>query len=177
MKDRIFALAIVVVAIVLFLLVFVVPLPAQSLVVSQSLQVTHVITTKTLVEFEVKNGPGNIRDYVGLYVPGGKTYLDWLYLNNTKTRPAKGIKTGRVKFMVTKPGNYEFKVFSLTDNGVTTLRETKPVTVELGPGVESEGPGLIVTRRANNDSDQVSIVVEGNSGTLSAPKDKIIVVN
>src|SRR5690349_6989967 len=52
------------------------------------------------VSAAITNGPGNARDWVGFYPVGGNafSYVDWFYLNGSKTPPATGVTSATVNF-------------------------------------------------------------------------------
>ena len=62
----------------------------------------------------VTNGPGTPKDWLALYTMGAadSAYLDWFFLNGTKTAPAVGLTTATVTFTLpTTPGAYEVRFF------------------------------------------------------------------
>jgi hypothetical protein len=61
----------------------------------------------------IANGPGNPRDWVGVYPSDGATLLDWKYLNGSQTAPAQGATTAVVAIaMPTTPGSYTLRFAS-----------------------------------------------------------------
>lgn len=100
-----------------------------------TLQISVGFVTTGSVTITVQNGPTpHIRDYVALYLPGASTYFAWSYLNNGRTaahRPPAGLSFGTVKFANLAIGNYEAKLFSLTDAGVATQLTTSPFAAAL----------------------------------------------
>lgn len=78
---------------------------------------------------QVANGPGNVRDWVGLYRVGdpNSALRDWKYLSGTRTPPASGLGSASLTFtMPTSPGSYEFRLFS---NGTYDLVATSPPVI------------------------------------------------
>jgi cytochrome c5 len=74
----------------------------------------------------VASGPGNATDWLALYAEGGSTYLDWKYLNGSKTRPASGMTAATVDFtMPATPGTYTVRLHA----GMTLLATSEPITV------------------------------------------------
>src|SRR5256885_2100047 len=58
----------------------------------------------------VSNNPGNATDWVGLYAETApdNTYLDWCYLNGTKTVPSTGVTNATLTcFTVPASGRYQ----------------------------------------------------------------------
>ena len=74
----------------------------------------------------VANGPGKAGDWVGLFSDNAPdaTYVDWMYLNGTKTRPASGLTGAAVAFtMPATPGTYNVRLFL---NDSTSKLATSP---------------------------------------------------
>mgnify|MGYP003693715769 CR=1 FL=1 len=70
----------------------------------------------------VKDGPGNPRDFVGLYRTGAanNAWLTWKYLanNNAAPVPKQGVKTGTVSLVSPGPsGSYEVRFISINPSG------------------------------------------------------------
>lgn len=78
-----------------------------------------LLLSKTTVT--VTGGPGNPRDFIGLYIPGtdNSAYLDWVYLaTGNQTRPTVGVAGGTISLNVTPPAgiyNVEFRFLSVVD--------------------------------------------------------------
>ena len=103
-------------------------------VTSSTPTVTVSTTTATpgqTIQVTVSNGPGNARDWVGLHATSAAdtVYLDWKYLNGTRTPPAAGLTSATIAFtMPSTPGTYNFRLFQ---NGAYTKLATSPtVTVQ-----------------------------------------------
>src|SRR5207237_1493323 len=63
----------------------------------------------------IANGPGNVGDWVGLYVTSDpdSTYVAWNYLNGSRIRPAAGTASATVPFtMPLTAGTYNVRFFS-----------------------------------------------------------------
>ena len=79
----------------------------------------------------ISNGPANASDWVGLYRmnnPGNTAYLDYFYLNNSKSPPATGQSSATLTFtMPSTLGDYEFRFFG--SNGYTSLAVSTTITV------------------------------------------------
>jgi hypothetical protein len=74
----------------------------------------------------VADGPGNRTDWIGIYVTGASSYLDWVYLNGSKTVPAAGMSNAAAPIaMPTLPGSYTLKFFT----GSTQLAVSQAVIV------------------------------------------------
>jgi len=78
----------------------------------------------------VADGPGNRRDWIGVYAAGSSTYmdyLDWKYLNGSKAAPASGLTSAAVVFaMPSSPGTYVLKFYA----GTTLLAASDAVVVQ-----------------------------------------------
>jgi hypothetical protein len=77
------------------------------------------------ISFTIANGPGAANDWVGWYCPSTATdaaYLDWKYLNNTKTAPATGLTAATVTFTAPATGGQacNARLFSLATGKLAT---------------------------------------------------------
>lgn len=93
-------------------------------------------------------GPGNLLDWVGLYVPGAAdtAYLNWQYLDGQQTAPTQARTAATLTFPLPGPGRYEFRFFAnniytrlaISDPVVATcVSGATPGTVDAAAGVES----------------------------------------
>lgn len=85
-------------------------------------------TSAAMVTLSVSRGPGNAGDWVGVFAGGAgdSGYVDWWYLNGTRTRPAAGLSN--TSFGVS-PGNapagtYEFRLFNSVTGTVVAVSNT-----------------------------------------------------
>src|SRR5439155_364749 len=79
----------------------------------------------------VTSGPGSPKDWLALYAKGApdNAYLDWFFLNGTKSAPAAGLTSASVPFTVPSTlGDYEVRFFS--NNTFTRLATSPTVTVQ-----------------------------------------------
>jgi Calx-beta domain/Right handed beta helix region len=79
----------------------------------------------------VAGGPGNTTDWIGLYrtTAADSTYLEWKYLNGTRTAPAAGVASAGMTFtMPTVAGTYNFRFFA--KNSYIKLATSATVTVQ-----------------------------------------------
>jgi hypothetical protein len=94
----------------------------------------------------IANGPGNAADWVALYAAGGSTYLDWKYLNGTRTVPATGMTTAPVDFTLpTTPGTYTLQFYQ--NDSYVLLASSVTITVAsvtLTADPETAAPGATV---------------------------------
>jgi hypothetical protein len=82
------------------------------------------------VSVTAANGPGHPGDWVGLYATGGTEYIDWIYLDGTKTRPTTGLTIATVGFtMPTTPGSYVVRFSS----SQTLLAKSPTISVTVPP--------------------------------------------
>jgi hypothetical protein len=82
------------------------------------------------VSATIANGPGNARDWVGLFATGAPpaSYLRAAYLNGTLTPPAPGVTGGTVAFTLPlTPGTYQVRFF--LNDSFTTLVTSATITV------------------------------------------------
>jgi hypothetical protein len=78
----------------------------------------------------IYSGPANAMDWIGLFAEGAPdtTFLDWCYLNSTKTPPASGLATATVTcFTPPVPGRYELRLFS--NNTFNKVATSNTITV------------------------------------------------
>lgn len=80
-----------------------------------------------IISIPFGNGPGNKKDWVGVYAagsaygPGNVPALDWKYLNGSQTAPKKAIKNGTITFAGRAAGLYVLRFFA--NDGFTLLDE------------------------------------------------------
>jgi hypothetical protein len=126
-----------------------------------------------IVTATISNGPGNAKDWVGVYTAGGSTLFDWKYLNGSQTAPPTGVSSAAVDLaMPTIPGTYTVR---LSVNGAL-LAESALITVGVAanptvtPSTTTVTPGGIVTATiANgpgNARDWVALYIAGDSNYL-----------
>jgi uncharacterized protein YegP (UPF0339 family) len=85
------------------------------------------------VQVTVTDGPAYRGDWVVLAKVGSAptVYVDWKYLNGTRTMPATGVPSAVLTFtMPLTPDTYEFRFFA--NNGYTLLAVSPPVVVASG---------------------------------------------
>jgi hypothetical protein len=101
------------------------PLAAQS---SLTLSVTPTtVAPGGTITVNVVGGPGNARDWLGLY--SGYTLVDWKYLNGTRTAPLTGVSSAAVTFaMPSTPGTYSVQF--LVNDTYTVAATSAPITVQ-----------------------------------------------
>jgi hypothetical protein len=132
--------------------------------VTLSVSSTTVVPGQT-VQLTVANGPGNAKDWIGLYATGtsNMAMLDWKYLNSSRTAPTTGLRTATLSFvMPSTPKAYEFRLFS---NNTYTLLATSPaVTVQGGTST----PTLTVSKTTAARGTTIQVTVTNGPGN---PKD------
>jgi subtilisin family serine protease/ribosomal protein L35AE/L33A len=92
--------------------------PTPSLTVT-----TPTVAAGGLVSVVVQNGPGDPRDWVGIYSPdaGDLNYVDWFRLNGTKVLPLTGIPSTTLQVPAPlTPGTYHIRLFFNGYNRVAT---------------------------------------------------------
>ena len=104
-------------------------------------------TAGGMVAATIDNGPGLPGDWVGLYDANGNA-VQWQYLNGTQTRPATGVKSARVTFILpASPGTYHARLFNAAYVRVatsTTISTTAP-SVALGAATGTAGGTVTAT--------------------------------
>jgi subtilisin-like proprotein convertase family protein/uncharacterized protein YegP (UPF0339 family) len=123
------------------------------------------------VQVSLSSGPGNLLDWIVLVKPGtaSTSYLDWKYLNDTRTPPASGLTSAVVTFaMPASPSSYEFRL--LANNGYNLLATSPTVTVRgptLAANPTSTMPGgaavVTVTEGPGNRLDWVALAKVGSA--------------
>jgi hypothetical protein len=81
------------------------------------------------ISFSVANGPANRADWVGLFDVAAPDagYVQWVYLNGSKTTPANGLANASLQFTVpAKPGTYDVRLF--TNDGFTRIARSDAIT-------------------------------------------------
>src|ERR1019366_4579749 len=103
------------------------------------------------ISFALANGPGNVRDWVGLFSTSAAdtAFASWEYLNNLKTAPFGGIATAALQFTApTVAGTYDIRLFS--NDSFTKLVTSAAITVQAAapppPPPPPSGPTLTVTQ-------------------------------
>ena len=123
---------------------------------SIALSATTVVAGGT-VTATIANGPGNAGDWVGLFGAGAAdgTYLDWKYLNGTRTRPGSGVTGAAVTFtMPATPGTYNVRFFlndsmtKLATSATITVTAAAPPTIALSATTVVPG-GTVTATMAN----------------------------
>jgi subtilase family protein len=99
------------------------------------------------VGLAVTNSPGNTTDWVGLFRQGAAdtSFLDWQYLNGTKTLPLAGLNNASLRFAIPLGPPVEFRLFA---GSFTRLATSAPVDVlvsTLTPSAQTVTGGATVT--------------------------------
>jgi len=89
-----------------------------------------------VVTVTIANGPGNARDWVGLYPAGASSdtsnRLAYLFLNGLQTAPATGVTGATLSFTMPAAGTYELRFF--LNNSLTLLARSAAISVT-GPSI------------------------------------------
>lgn len=124
------------------------------------------------ISVRVGGGPGTVRDWIGLFAPSAvdTSFLDWKYLNGSRTVPTSGSTDATVAFnMPSTPGSYELRFFQnggyarlaiasvkvatpmISILSATTVNrgDTVRVWVQYGPGSPTAWVGLHTTAAAD----------------------------
>ena len=129
-------------------------------------------TVGGIVSATVSNGPGNPRDWLGVYATGGSTLFDWRYLNGTQTAPATGVSSATVGLtMPNTTGTYVVRLYNgslLATSAVITVGEATNPTVIASTTSVTPG-GAVTATVANgpgNPRDWVGVSATGESTYL-----------
>lgn len=91
-----------------------------------------LVATGGTMSFTVANGPGNVRDWIGLFCPSTNAdavYVDWKYLNDAKTAPASGLSNATVTFAAPAAAGTVCNARFFINDGFTKLTTSATVTV------------------------------------------------
>ena len=87
------------------------------------------VTSGSNLSAAVANGPGNRLDWVAMYPVGSNSFVDWQYLNGTRTPPTTGVTGVALTFrMPTTGGQYVLRFFSSSASKFVAMSPT--VTVQ-----------------------------------------------
>jgi hypothetical protein len=89
------------------------------------------INASAAMPVTVANGPGHPTDWLGVYPAGAAEsgFVDWLYLNGTRSAPATGLTGATVPFTApAMAGNYIVKLFA--NNTFTNLATSNTIIVQ-----------------------------------------------
>jgi hypothetical protein len=78
----------------------------------------------------VAGGPGNVTDWIGVFLAGAPDtgYVDWVYLNGSKTSPDAGLATATIGYTLPATvGTYELRFFA--NNGYGKLATSSPIVI------------------------------------------------
>ncbi|MSU61485.1 MAG: hypothetical protein EXS31_03665 [Pedosphaera sp.] len=158
--------------IVLWCVAFVQCLNAQEPLVSAH-RTSYLPNEPITVTF--KDGPGNLRDWVGLYnegAPGG-TFLVWQYLDGSQTGKAP-LVAGSTTFTkgLPKPGVYELRFYEndlyvLLAESIVVVTNSPRLLLPKADFVPGEAISITFTNGPGNTKDWVGLFVTGESN--SAP--------
>jgi hypothetical protein len=115
------------------------------------------------VQVTVANGPGQLRDWVGLYpaAAADSGYLAWKYLSGTQTPPPAGLAGATLSFVMPQaPGTYNFRLF--LNNGFTKLATSAAVTVA---GASAGTPTVTVNVSTVAAGQTVQVTVANGPGS------------
>jgi hypothetical protein len=76
----------------------------------------------------VANGPGNRLDWVAMYPVGSSVFVDWKYLNGTRTAPSTGVTATTLNFTMPASGQYILMFFS--SNASNFVATTASITAQ-----------------------------------------------
>ncbi len=106
---------------------------SNQVVLAQVATVTATPSSVSLggaIRVSVAQGPGHRTDWVGIYRADQSDlqYLDWFYLNGSKSAPVSGLTSATVMFTAPpSSGTYNFRFF--VNDGFTLVATSNPVSV------------------------------------------------
>lgn len=110
--------------------------------VSLSLSASSVKPGETIT-VSVSNGNKQAKDWVGIFAAnsiGGGTFMDWKYLNGSKTAPASGIASANVTLTApAQAGDYEVRFYA--NDSTSDVRDTKKFAIT--PETKPSNPGVV----------------------------------
>ncbi|MFD2159720.1 endonuclease/exonuclease/phosphatase family protein [Rubritalea tangerina] len=90
------------------------------------------------IEVSWSSGPGNGKDWIGLYpagvTPGAQASTDWLYIGGTQTSKKKGPKNGSVNFTGIALADGNYNAYYLSDDSFNVLAGPVSFSVQSSPG-------------------------------------------
>ena len=91
----------------------------------------------------VTNGPGNRLDWVTLTasVSPDNSYLDWYYLNGSKSQPMSGATTATITFPRPANGTYNVRLFA---NNTLAVKLATSVPITVGGQNTNPAPGMLM---------------------------------
>jgi hypothetical protein len=127
---------------------------------------TAMVTPGQTIHARVQEGPGNARDWMGLYTAGADdgSPLAMVYLLGTTNPPSSGFTTATVPFTLpTTPGPYEVRFF--WSDGYTKLA-TSGVVIVGGPTVSLTSPASGTTFNAGETVTLTASVGDYGAGVV-----------
>jgi acid phosphatase type 7 len=113
-------------------------------------------------------GPGNLRDWIGIYkkgdTPGPVASTDWFYLNRSRTAPSTAITSGSLLFTTNFAVGEWFAVF-LANDGYTELAPRVPFFV-------GSKPTLAASKDAYALGETAQISFSSAPATATSPRNK-----
>ncbi len=112
------------------------------------------VTPGSVITTIVANGPGNPRDWAGLYPTGAPDtgFVAWQYFNGSETPPAAGMPSATLQFTApTTPGSYNVRIYADDLMGIPAAI-SNTINVQALPALAVNGIS----------------VTEGQSGTTAA---------
>lgn len=114
------------------------------------------------ISVSFNNASGTVSDWIGIYRAGDpddtRHFVDWLYLNGSRTKPSNAVQSGTVPFVwhrsdnsygALEPGTYEARLYA--NNGYRRL-ETAPFNIVADPSRKGNAymaTPAVISRAAN----------------------------
>lgn len=120
------------------------------------------------VQFTVTGRVNHPLDWVALSAATAaqRDYLDWVYLNGTKTKPVSGTASVRLAFTAPlTPGNYVVRLFADNVTDQLTTSATLTVAASAAPvATPSSGSSITLTSATVRAGQPISFTVPGRNG-------------
>jgi hypothetical protein len=117
---------------------------------------TSSVSAGGTISVGVANGPANPTDWVALVERSAPdtAYVQWWYLNGSKTAPASGLANASLQFTApSSPGTYDVRLF--TNNSMNRIARSGAITVT------SAGPAVSVSSTTVQRSAVINFEVSG----------------
>ena len=123
---------------------------------------TPNVSAGASIPFTVAGGPANQNDWVGLFETSAADagFIQWFYLNGSRTAPSSGIANASLQFTAPSAGGtYEVRFFA--NNGFARLATSAPITVTAGAI-----PTVVVQSTTVMQGQPISFTVSGGPANI-----------
>ena len=133
---------------------------SQSLDLSKKVYI-HDETSSESILITFREGPGNAKDWIGIYkkgqIPGEIVSTLWAYVDGSKNG-INGVKAGVIQFDdALEPGSYE--AYFLEDDGYVILASALFEVSE-----EAEAPKVSLSQEEYEEGEEIEVIFSGGPG-------------